>query len=334
MIGYLVRRIGQAIATILLVVSLVFVAVRVLPGNPLLARFGQHPDAEQIAKLRRDYGWDQPIYIQLGQFYWKLFTQGDLGMSLARSNVSVSRELRERVPATVELALAAIVIAVPLGVVAGLVAAVFRNRWPDRVGMMGALLGVSVPVFFLGICLRELFPGMPTSQRLPPEVFDFEPITGLYLFDTLLRGRWELWLVAAKHLVLPALTLSTIPMAIIARITRSSVLDCLSADFVRTATAKGAGRWRVVLRHVLPSAAVPITNITGLQVGALLSGAVLTETVFDWPGLGQYITTSVLGDKDYVAAQGAAIVIAVLFVSLNVVLDVIYVWLDPRIRLE
>jgi len=333
-IGFLVRRVAQAIATIFLVVSLVFVAVRVLPGNPLLARFGQHPDAEQIAKLRLEYGWDKPIYTQMGEFYWQLFTRGDLGMSLARSNRSVAKELRECVPATVELAIAAIVLAIPLGIGAGLVAAVFRNRWPDRVGMMGALLGVSIPVFFLGICLRELFPGLPTSQRLPPEILDFEPITGLYLLDTLLRGRLDWWLIATKHLILPALTLSTIPMAIIARITRSSVLDCLHADFVRTAKAKGASRWRIVLRHVLPTAAVPITNIAGLQVGALLSGAVLTETVFDWPGLGRYITTSVLGDKDYVAAQGAAIVVAVLFVSLNVVLDVVYVWLDPRIRME
>lgn len=334
MIGYLARRILQAIATIFFVVTLVFVAVRVLPGNPLLARFGQHPDAEQIAKLRKDYGWDQPIFVQLWDFYRKLLTEGDLGMSLARSNVSVASELRERVPATVELAFAALVLAVPMGIAAGLVAAVNRNGWQDRLGMVGALLGVSIPVFFLGICLRELFPFMPTSQRLPPEIIDFEPISGLYLLDTLLRGRMDLFGMAVKHLILPALALATIPMAIVARITRSSMLDCLSADFVRTAKAKGAGPWQVVLRHVLPAAAVPITNIAGLQIGTLLSGAVLTETVFDWPGLGQYITSSVLGDKDYVAAQGAAIVIAVLFVSLNVILDVIYVWLDPRIRLQ
>jgi peptide/nickel transport system permease protein len=328
-----VRRLGHALITIVVAVSLVFIAMRVLPGNPLLARFGQHPDARQMLELKKKYGWEQPIVVQLGRFFWQVLTTGDLGQSLARSNVSVSRELRQRLPATLELTLAALLIAVPLGVAAGTLAALFRNRWPDRLCMAGSLLGVSIPVFFLGICLRSVLTGLPTSQRLPSHIFDFEPLTGLYLLDTLLRGRFELFPLAARHLLLPAVVLSTIPMAVIARITRSSMLDVLSADFIRTARAKGAGLWRIVLRHALPAAGVPITNIAGLQVGLLLSGAVLTETVFDWPGLGQYIADAVIRDKDYVAVQAGAIVIAVVFVTLNLILDIVYFWLDPRIRL-
>lgn len=333
MSGYLVRRVAHALATIVVAVSLVFLAMRALPGNPLLARFGQHPDARQIQELSRKYGWDQPVVVQLGRFFWQVLTTGDLGQSLARSNVSVSRELRERLPATVELTLAALLLALPCGIAAGTAAALFRGRWPDRLCMIGSLVGVSIPVFFLGICLRSLLTEMPTSQRLPAHVFDFEPITGLYLLDTLVRGRFGLFLIACQHICLPAVVLSTIPMAIVARITRSSMLDVLSADFIRTARAKGAGLWRVVLRHALPMASVPIVNIAGLQVGLLLSGAVLTETVFDWPGLGQYIASAVIRDKDYVAVQAGAIVIAVIFVTLNLLLDIIYVWLDPRIRL-
>lgn len=332
MTQYLIRRILHALATIVVAISLVFIAMRALPGNPLLARFGQHPDARQIEELRKEYGWDKPILVQLGDFFWQLATTGDLGHSVARSNVSVSRELRQRIPATIELTAAALLLAIPLGIAAGTTAAVWRNRWPDRLSMALSLIGVSVPVFFLGIVLRSVLTGMPTSQRLPAYVLDFEPITGLYLIDTLMRGRPELFLRAAEHLLLPAVVLSTVPMAVIARITRSSVLEILSADFVRTARAKGASLWRVVLRHALPAAAVPVTNIAGLQIGLLLSGAVLTETVFDWPGLGQYLADAVVRDKDYVAVQAASIVIAIMFVSLNLILDLVYLWLDPRLR--
>jgi peptide/nickel transport system permease protein len=331
-IGYLVRRVVHAVATIVVAVALVFVAVRALPGNPLLARFGQHPDAQQIAALRKQYGWDQPVLVQLGRFFWQVLTTGDMGQSLARANVNVSDELRQRIPATVELTMAALALAIPLGIAAGVAAAVFKNRWPDRVSMALSLVGVSIPVFFLAICLREVLTFLPTSKRLPDDV-DLDVLTGFCLVDTLVRGRPDLWLVAARHLLLPALVLSTVPMAVVARITRGSTLEVLSADFIRTARAKGASLWRVVLRHALPAAAVPVTNIAGLQIGLLLSGAVLTETVFDWPGLGSYLASAVIGDRDYVAIQAGAIVIAAMFVSLNLLLDLVYVWLDPRIRL-
>lgn len=330
--GFLLPRLVQAAITLVVAVTLVFIAMRTLPGNPLLSRFGQHADPEQMEQLRQQYGWDEPIHVQLGDFFWKLVTTGDLGESVARSNQKVSDELRRRIPATIELTLAALLIAVPLGIAAGSAAAVFRNRLPDRLCTIGSLIGVSIPVFFLGIWLRAALPWAPVSGRLPSHVIDFEPLTGLYLVDTLVSLRFDLFALALAHLLLPAAVLSTIPTAIIARITRSSMLEVFSSDFIRTARAKGSSLWRVVLRHALPAAAVPITNIAGLQVGLLLSGAVLTETVFDWPGMGLYIKTAVVDDRDYAAAQAAAIVIAVVFVSLNLLLDVVYLWLDPRIR--
>jgi peptide/nickel transport system permease protein len=226
-----------------------------------------------------------------------------------------------------------LLLAVPLGIAAGVIAATWRNRWPDRLVTAGSLVGVSVPVFFLATVLREVLLFLPASGQLAADV-DFEPLTGLMFLDTLLRGRLDLCADFLRHLVLPAVVLATVPMATIARITRSAMLETLAADFLRTARAKGASLGRAVWRHALPAAAVPVTNIAGLQVGLLLSGAVLTETVFDWPGLGRYLADAIIGDKDYVAAQAAAIVIAVMFVSLNLLLDLLYVWLDPRIRFE
>lgn len=333
MTGYLLRRLFHGLVTIIVAVSLIFIAMRMLPGNPLLAKFGQHPDAEQIQRIIKQQGWDQPIVLQLGRFFYQVVTTGDLGDSIARSNENVSQELRRRIPATIELTLLAMLLAIPIGLGAGIAAAVWRNRWPDRVCMAGSLLGVSVPVFFLGICLRAIFTNMPIGFRLPAFVVDFEPLTGFYLLDTLLQGRFGLFLTAFKHLCLPALALSSIPTAIIARITRSSMLDVLGVDFIRTAKAKGASGWRVVLRHALPNAAPPIVNIAGFQIGLLLSGAVLTETVFDWPGMGKYIVDAVR-ENDYVIVQAGALVIAGIFVCANLIVDLLYVWLDPRVRLS
>lgn len=331
MIAYVMRRLLQASVTLVVAVSLVFIAVRMLPGNPVLARFGQHVDPRQVERLRVEQGWDRPILTQLGEFLWQVATTGSLGESLARSNENVGEELGRRIPATIELTLAALTIAIPVGLAAGVAAAVWRNGWIDYACMTGSLLGVSVPVFFLGICLRAAFPGMPPGFRLPHWVLDFEPLTGLYAVDTVLRGRWDLFLLALQHLCLPAIALSTIPMALIARVTRASMLEVLSADYVRTARAKGARSWRQVWRHAFPNAAVPVTNIVGLQTGLLLSGAVLTETVFDWPGLGKYIVDALLVN-DYVVVQAGGIVVAALFVSLNFLLDLLHLWLDPRLR--
>lgn len=331
MIGFVLRRIGVALVTLSVAFTLVFFAVRVLPGNPVLSRFGQHVDPAQIAKLKAEQGWDRPIYEQFFSYVHQLFTRGDFGESLARSNERVTDELRSRVPATIELTFAALCIALPTGLFLGVAAAVRRGSWLDQLCMGGALLGVSVPVFFLGIILRALFPEMPPGYRLPPTVFDFEPRTGLYLVDTLWMGRTDWTWLALKHLCLPAIALSSIPTALISRVTRNSMLDVLHQDYLRTARAKGVSPWRAIWRHALPCAAVPVANMIGLQTGLLLSGAVLTETVFDWPGLGKYIVDALLVN-DYVVVQAGGIVVATMFVSLNLTLDLVYLWLDPRLR--
>jgi peptide/nickel transport system permease protein len=331
MIGYIARRFAQSVATLVVAVSLIFIAVRVLPGNPVLSRFGQHVDPRQVERIQREQGWDRPILTQLAEFFWTVLTTGRLGESLARSNENVAEQLSERVPATVELATAALVLAIPAGIFAGVAAAVWRNRWVDYCCTTVSLLGVSIPVFFLGICLRAMFPSMPPGFRLPHYVLDFEPLTGLYTLDTLLRGRWELFPVAVRHLCLPALALSSIPTALIARVTRASMLDVLSADYLRTAKAKGASFARQIWRHAFPNAAVPVANIVGLQTGLLLSGAVLTETVFDWPGLGKYIVDALLVN-DYVVVQAGGIVVATLFIAVNFLLDLSFLWLEPRLR--
>lgn len=329
---YLAERGFHAAITWLVAVSLVFLAMRVIPGNPLVARFGQHPDAVQIEKLKRENGWDRPLPSQLVDFFWKLFTTGDLGKSIARSGSKINDEIKKRTPATIELTLGACLLAIPLGVGVGSVAAFHRGRFLDYGSSFVSLLGVSLPVFFLAIVAREAIPFLPTSRRLPADVIDFDPITGLYTIDTLMRGRLDLFWKTVLHLALPSLVLSTIPMAIIAKLTRTTLLDFMTADFVRTARAKGASWTQVLFRHLLPNVAIPLSNVAALQVGLLLSGAVLTETVFSWPGLGKYLAEAVVSDKDYAAAQAGAIVIATFFCVLNLLLDVLFLWLDPRLR--
>ncbi len=332
MIGYLLRRVFQAAVTIVVAVSLIFIAIRVLPGNPLLSQFGQHADPAQMEQIRHEQGWDRPLPVQLLDFFWQAITTGNLGNSVARSHASVSDELARRIPATIELTIAALIIAIPLGIALGIAAAVWRNRYPDFLCTTASLLGVSIPVFFLGIVLKAIFTGMPTSNRLPLG-FEFDTTTGLIVLDSIIQMRFDVTAMALQRLCLPALALSSIPMAIIARITRSSMIEVLSADYVRTARAKGASTWRVVMRHAFPNAAVPVANIAGFQIGVLLSGAVLTETVFNWPGLGRYIVKGV-EESDYIVVQAGAIVIALMFVVTNLIVDLLYMWLDPRIRLS
>jgi peptide/nickel transport system permease protein len=322
--------------TVLAAVVFVFFAVRLLPGNPILARFGQHPVPERIEAAMEAQGWNRPLAVQLGDYLWGVFVEADLGRSLVRPIESVSEELAARFPATIELALASMAIALPLGLLAGVAAAVWRNRWPDYVCMSGSLLGVSVPVFFLGICLMsvsELALGnyFPIGRRLPIGA-EYEPLTGFIVLESFVRGDWALWGEALRHLFLPALALSSIPAAVIARLTRSSMLEVLGADFVRTARAKGASRVRAVVRHALPNAAIPIANIAGLQASSLLTGAVLTETVFSWPGVGTYLVGAVQ-ENDYTVVQGSMLLVAAIFAIANLMLDMLYARLDPRVRL-
>lgn len=327
--GYLIRRVLISVPTALVAVLIVFVAIRVVPNNPALAAFGQHAVPEKVAAEMQRRGWDQPVWVQLGQFLRSFATSGDLGESFFYPE-SVLDGLRRTFPATVELALAASLIAVPIGVLLGIAAAVWRGRWPDAMCTVGSLLGVSVPVFFLGILLRYWFTGLPTGRRLPLGM-GFETATGFVLLESLWQGRFDVFAAGVRHLILPAVALSTIPMAIITRITRSAMLDVLASDYIRTARAKGSAAWRVVLRHAFPNASIPVVTISGLQVGYLLSGAVLTETVFDWPGLGRYLVDAVL-KSDYAVVQGATLLIATVFVAVNLLIDLCYVLLDPCLR--
>jgi peptide/nickel transport system permease protein len=330
-----------ALGTVLVALVVIFLAARTLPNNPVLARFGQHSVPESIEKEMARQGWDRPVWEQFGDYLWTFVTTGDLGQSLFRSGENVTEALLEKFPATVELTVAALLLALPLGVLLGVAAAVWRNRLPDYLCMTGALLGVSVPVFFLGVCMMTavyalspyvpVLAEIPTGRRMPIGVF-YEPITGFHTIDTLLMGRPDLFAAALRHLLLPAIALASIPAAVVARITRSSMLDVLSADYVRTARAKGGSRWRVVMRHALPNASIPIANIAGLQASLLLSGAVLTETVFAWPGLGRYLVTAVR-HSDYNVVQGAMLLIATVFVFGSLALDLLYAWLDPRVRM-
>lgn len=328
---YLAQRALLAIPTALLAVVLVFVAIRVLPNNPALARFGQHAVPEQVAAEMARQGWDQPIWKQLGRFLAGLVSRGELGQSLVYPEESVAEQLARRFPATVELALAAMLFAVPGGLLLGIAAAVWHRRWPDMVCVAGSLVGISVPVFFLGILLMWLFPGVAQGGRLPVGT-DFPRSTEFIVIESLLRGRWDILAAALQHLLLPALALSTIPAALLARITRAAMLETLDADFVRTARAKGASPRRVVLRHAWPNAALPVANIGGLQMAQLLSGAVLTESVFDWPGLGRLLVQAVM-QSDYNVVQGATLLVAVVFVVVNLSVDALLAWLDPRVRL-
>jgi ABC-type dipeptide/oligopeptide/nickel transport system permease component len=325
---FLAWRLAVCVPTTLVAISIVFVGIRLIPNNPILASFGQHVVPEQVAAEMSRHGWDRPLHEQLLSFIANFVRHGDLGDSFFRDE-SVVAGLARVFPATIELTVTALILALPLGIMSGVVAAVWKGRWPDRLCMAGSLIGISVPVFFVGICLIYALPEMPTGRRLPPGAF-FDRTTEFVVFESLLRGNWHIFALAVKHLCLPALALSTIPTAMVARIARSSMLEVMDTDYIRTARAKGNPRWRVVLRHALPNAAIPIAEISGLQTGQLLAGAVLTETVFSWPGLGQYMVHAVQ-QSDYNVVQGTTLVIATLFVLVNLTVDVLHCVLDPRI---
>lgn len=325
----ILTRLLQAVITMLIAVLAVFVAVRVLPANPVIAQFGQHAVPEKIEAEMAKQGWNDPIWKQAIRFTVQL-AEGDLGDSFSRQGEDISKRLRQVVPATMELGIAAMMIAVPLGIAIGIIAALWRSSWPDWISMAIALLGVSVPVFFLAICLIWMFPGMPSSYRLPPGT-PHNFATEFYFCESVLTGQLTMAAKCMRHLLLPAAALATIPLAVISRITRNSMLEVLASDYLRTARAKGASLFRVILRHALPNASLSVINIIGFQLGMLLTGAVLTETVFSWPGLGSYVVSGIQ-QYDYAVVQACALVIAAIFVTLNLVLDVLFLILDPRLR--
>lgn len=330
MTAYVARRL-LLLPLILLAVSFtVFVLMRAVPGDPVDAILGEKASKEERDRIRRERGFDRPVLVQFGVYLGRLL-RGDLGESYKKSNVKVADEIRRRLPPTVELTLVSMILALAGGLVLGILAAVRKGTWLDYASMTVALAGVSVPVFWLGLLLLIALGGIfPTGGNLDVR-YNVDPVTGFLLLDTLLRGEGAMFADALAHLALPALALATIPLAMTARITRSSMLEVLGSDFVRTAHAKGVPPRGVVLRHGLRNALIPIVTLLGLEFGYLLGGAVLTETVFNRVGMGTYILQSVQG-TEYDAIGAAVLVLAATFVIVNLAVDVLYGFIDPRIR--
>jgi peptide/nickel transport system permease protein len=358
MIRFVVRRLLLSIPVLFGVVLLVFVLARVIPGDPCVATYGEKATEQVCAAFNARYGLDQPIAQQFVTYIGAVLT-GDLGFSV-KFGRPVSDVLLERLPVTVELTVMALIFASIFGLLLGLASAMRRNSFADVSTMVIANLGVSIPVFVLGLLLAFVFSVLlkntpfvlPPSGRLTPGVsvvplavaWGLEDWTGIprtildflsrmYVFHGIVTADWGLFTDALRHLILPAIAVGTIPLAIIARMTRSSLLEVLGLDFVRTARAKGVKERSVVLRHGLRNAMLPVVTVIGLSLGALLSGAVLTETIFSLTGMGQTLFEAING-RDYSVIQGATIVVAMIYVIVNLVVDVSYAFLDPRIRLD
>ncbi len=334
MYKFLLRRFLSLLPVLLGITFIAFAVLHFIPGDAVIVRLGERATTAQILALRQQLGLDQPFWSQYFHFLSRLL-HGDLGNSLI-SGIPIVEELSTRWPATLELAIAAILIALALGIPTGIIAAVYVNRWPDHFTRVISLIGVSVPVYWLALLLVYLFAvtlnWMPASDRLSTDLsLSFISRTGLYTLDALLTGNLQVFGNTIIHLTLPAFTLSTISLAAIARITRSAMLETLSQNYIRTAKAKGLSPLRIVSIHALKNALLPISTVTGLQFGTLLGGAILTETIFAWPGIGAWLYEGIL-NRDYPVVQSGIIVMATVFVILNVLVDIGYRWIDPRIR--
>lgn len=334
MLSYIGRRLLQLIPVLIGMTFIVFMIIRAIPGNPAQVILGQQATKEAVEALTVKLGLDKPWYVQYFHYIGDLL-KGDLGESM-RTNAAVAEEIVPYLAATFELALFAIIVAIIVGVNAGIVSAWFQNSWFDYIAMIVALIGVSMPIFWLGLMGQWVFSLelgiLPTTGRAP--VRDpVESITHLYVLDTILAGRYDQLLQVLRHMVLPGLALATIPMAIIARMTRSSMLEVMRSDYIRTARAKGQKMFWVVYKHALKNAVIPVLTVIGLQMGMLLGGAILTETIFAWPGVGRYIYDAI-GYRDYPVIQSGILIIAFFFVMINLLIDVLYSVIDPRIKYD
>jgi peptide/nickel transport system permease protein len=332
MLRYAFRRLLALVPVLIGVSVIVFLFLHLIPGDSATAILGEHATADAITQLRAAYGLDQPWPTQYVIFMGHVL-QGDLGRSI-RSNNPVTTELMQRLPATAELTVVAMLFALLVGLPAGIISAWRRGSAFDHASVVGALTGVSMPIFWLGLMLAWLFGVqlrlLPFSARLDTGA-RFTPITNFLLIDAVLRGDWAILGQTIRHLLLPAVALSTVPMAIVMRMTRGAMIEVLHQDYVRTARAKGLRDRVVVGAHAFRNALLPVVTIVGLQVGTLLSGAILTETIFSWPGIGRWVYESIQL-RDYPVVQSMTLVIAVIFVVTNLLVDLSYAWLDPRVR--
>src|SRR5215210_429130 len=333
MLRFVVRRLLLLVPILLGLSILVLGWIRALPGGPAEALLGERATASSVAQIEKQYGLDEPIYVQYWS-YLKTVVEGDFGTSI-KTRQPVVEEIKRRFPATVELAVAAGLFSIVFGIPLGFFAAKRYGGVLDHASLVGSLLGISIPVFFLGIILKYIFAVklslLPTVGRISV-LIDVDHPTNFYILDAVIAGNAEALWDVIKHLILPAVALGSIPLAIIARITRAAVLDVQNEDYVRTARAKGVSPAIVDRRHVLRNALLPITTIIGRQVGLLLSGAVLTETVFAYPGMGTLLVDAI-DTRDFPVLQGGILFLAVIFVFVNLLVDLSYALINPRIRL-
>ncbi|MBI4736263.1 MAG: ABC transporter permease [candidate division NC10 bacterium] len=332
--AYAIKRFLTIVPVLIGISLIVFSFIHLIPGDPAVAMLGERATPQRVAEVRAQLGLDHPLYTQYLIYVGKIL-RGDLGASILRGD-PVLRDLVRRFPATVELALSAILIAILVGIPMGIIAAVWRNSVFDGVSRLVALTGVSMPIFWLGLMLAWFFGvvlrWLPTGFRLGTDV-TLASVTNFYILDSLLTKNPQALASSLRHLILPAVALSTIPMAVIARMTRASLLEVLSQEYIRTAEAKGLHQGAVILRHAMRNALLPVMTVTGLQVGRLLAGAILTETIFSWPGIGLWIYESIQA-RDYPIVQGATLFIATIFVMVNLLTDVLYAAVDPRIKYD
>lgn len=350
MTRYILRRLISVIPTLIGVTFVIFMFQRLIPGDPAVAMLGEHAAEENVRRIREQLGLNRPLFLDTealkeGDFrgfidsqyirYLGRLIQGDLGNSIHR-RIPVATTLAQRFPATVELALLSMTLAVLIGVPIGIASAARRNSILDSASMVGALVGVSMPIFWLGIMEIMLFAvilkWLPSAGRLDTTI-QLQSITNLVIINSILTRNQPALIDALKHIAMPAIALATIPTSIIARMTRSSMLDVLQEDYIRTAHAKGLSEQIVLMRHALKNAFLPVITIIGLQTGTLMAGAVLTETIFAWPGIGKWIYDAILG-RDYPIVQGGTLLIAVVFVMFNLLVDISYGILDPRIHYD
>lgn len=334
MLSYLIQRFLSIGLSLLGVSLLVFLMVHLIPGDAALTIAGERATEEILIQLREDMGLDKPLYQQYAKYLWDL-VRLDLGRSF-KSKQNVIDEIKQYFPATAELTLAAMVFSILFGITAGIIAAVYRGRFLDYMSMTTSLAGISMPIFWLGLMLILLFSYyfkiFPATGRLDPILsLDIKTPTGFYLIDTLLAGNFAAFKDAIKHLILPAITLGTIPLAIIARMTRSSLLEVLNQPYITTAYAKGLSKWAVIIKHALKNSMVPVLTVIGLEFGYLMGGAILTEHIFSWPGLGSWLRDSVEA-RDVRAVQGGVLFVSALFMFVNLIVDLLYAYFDPRIR--
>jgi dipeptide transport system permease protein len=334
MFRFLLRRLALTVPTFFALMFVTFMMIRLVPGDPIEVRRGERGiSPERLAELRHEMGLDQPIWKQFADYVWGLM-HGDFGVSIITKN-PVLQEFLHLFPATVELSFCALIFATLIGIPAGVIAASRRGGFYDQTLMGLALTGYSMPIFWWGLILilfSSITLGLtPVSGRVDLIKYYYPSVTGFMLIDSLLSGKSGAFMDAVRHLILPTIVLGTIPLAIIARMTRSSMLEVLEEDYVRTARAKGLSPYRVIGIHALRNALIPVVTVIGLSVGSLLAGAVLTETIFSWPGVGKWLIESI-GRRDYPALQGGIMLISSIVIVVNLLVDLTYGLINPRIR--